>query len=87
MSDRLYDNRGASHDCTPSCRGAGPQYRTPPRSLDFILKHEKPTKVKKKAKKRTKKRREALLVCPHLKTTIIDDKKYCLDCGEEVKDV
>ena len=24
------------------------------------------------------------MVCKHLKTTIIDDRKYCVDCGEEV---
>lgn len=21
--------------------------------------------------------------CPHLRTTILDDRKYCVDCGEE----
>jgi len=23
-------------------------------------------------------------ICPHLETTIIDDKQLCVDCGEEV---
>ena len=49
MSDRLYDNRGASHDCTPSCRGAGPQYREDHRP-DYSESGEKPTKVKKRKK-------------------------------------
>jgi len=28
--------------------------------------------------------KERKFVCPHLHTTIIDDKRYCVDCGEEV---
>ncbi len=54
MSDRLYDNRGASHDCTPSCRGAGPQYRVPPYSLSSPPEYEGSTKTKKKKAKKKK---------------------------------
>ena len=24
------------------------------------------------------------VVCPHSRTTIISDKKYCVDCGKEI---
>ncbi len=29
---------------------------------------------------------EVLGCPPHFRTTIIDDNKYCVDCGEEIKD-
>ena len=32
--DRLYDNRGASHDGIPSCNGSGPTYYGEPQRFD-----------------------------------------------------